>query len=220
MTRLTGIDHLAFITHDIVGTIRFYRDLLGLRLVAGIGHDGFRHYFFKLADGRTQIAFFEYDGATPMARKFPGDRTSEPRGYDHLSMTVESREDLFALKDKLEAAGVDVHGAVDHGLFWSIYFYDPNNIPLEATWNFMDVADAPAVVDDAPLPIVAEGAEPQPGHWPAPEKTTPPEAMTAKGGNALPLRRELLRQGRVRFKHGLPGDFIALMTDAVRDAND
>lgn len=220
MTKLTGIDHLAFITDDIVGTIRFYRDLLGLRLVAGIGHDGFRHYFFKLADGRTQIAFFDYDGAAPMVRKFPGDRTSEPRGYDHLSMMVEHREDLFALKDRLEAAGIDVHGAVDHGLFWSIYFYDPNNIPLEATWNFMDVTDAPAVVDDAPLPIVAEGAEPQPGHWPEPRKTTPPEAMTAKGGNALPLRRELLRQGRVRFKRGLPGDFMALMAHEARDTDD
>ena len=75
---LQGINHLAFITDDMVTTIRFYRDLLGMKLSAGIGHDGYRHYFFQLADGVTHIAFFEYEGATVMQRKFPGDRTSLP----------------------------------------------------------------------------------------------------------------------------------------------
>ena len=52
--KLQGIDHLSFITEDITGTIRFYRDLLGMELFAGIGHDGYRHYFFRLGDGKTQ----------------------------------------------------------------------------------------------------------------------------------------------------------------------
>ena len=38
MSNLTGINHLAFITDDMVKTIRFYRDLLGMELTAGIGH--------------------------------------------------------------------------------------------------------------------------------------------------------------------------------------
>ena len=205
---LIGINHLAFITEDIVGTIRFYRDLLGMELVAGIGHDGYRHYFFRLGDGATQVAFFEYDGARPMARKFPGERTGAPLGFDHVSFTVESRDALFGLRDRLEAAGLAVHGAVDHGLFWSIYFYDPNNIPLEATWQFMDVVEAPAVVDDAPLDVVAEGSQPQPGHWPEVSEPTPDAEMTAHGGNGLPLREELLAQGRVRFRDGLEPGFV------------
>lgn len=205
---LAGINHLAFITKDIVGTIRFYRDLLGMELFAGIGHDGFRHYFFRLGDGATQVAFFEYDEAQPMVRKFPGNRTEQPLGFDHVSFTVGSREELFALKDRLEAAGVSVHGAVDHGIFWSIYFYDPNNIPLEATWEFMEVVNAPAIVDDAPLPIAAEGPEPQPGHWPEVTDPTPASAMTAHGGNALPMRERLLAEGRVKFTDGLDPDFI------------
>ncbi len=40
---LTGINHLAFITDNLEKTIRFYRDLLGMELVAGIGHEGYRH---------------------------------------------------------------------------------------------------------------------------------------------------------------------------------
>jgi catechol 2,3-dioxygenase-like lactoylglutathione lyase family enzyme len=208
---ITGINHLAFITKDITATIRFYRDLLGMDLVAGIGHDGYRHYFFRLGDGATQVAFFEYDGARPMVRKFPGDRTDEPLGFDHVSFTVTSRQDLFALKDRLEAAGFPVHGAVDHGLFWSVYFYDPNNIPLEATWEFMEIVEPPAVVDDAPLDIVAEGVGPQPGHWPQVSQPTEAAEMTAHGGNALPLREGLLAAGRVRFKTDLEPDFVELM---------
>jgi catechol 2,3-dioxygenase-like lactoylglutathione lyase family enzyme len=206
--QLTGINHLAFITDDMVATIRFYRDLLGLRLSAGIGHDGYRHYFFRLGDDATHIAFFEYDGATVMTRKFPGNRTSEPRGFDHVSFTVATREELFALKDRLEAAGIEVEGAVDHGIFWSIYFYDPhNNIPLEATWEFMQLVRMPAVSEDDPLAVAAEGAEAQPGHWPEAVRHTPVEKMRAQSGNGHPMREHFLRHGLARFRDGLPAGF-------------
>ena len=206
--KLLGINHLAFITDDMVTTIRFYRDLLGMKLSAGIGHDGYRHYFFQLGDGLTHIAFFEYDGATVMNRKFPGDRTSLPLGFDHVSFTVDSREALFALKDRVEAAGIEVEGAVDHGLFWSIYFYDPhNNIPLEATWQFMDLEQTPAISEDDPLAIAAEGASPQPGHWPAVETHTPRSDMRALVGNGKPMRDDFLAKGLARYSDGVPQDF-------------
>lgn len=205
---LHGINHLAFITDDMVTTIRFYRDLLGLQLSAGIGHDGYRHYFFQLGDGATHVAFFEYDGATVMHRKFPGDRTSEPLGFDHVSFTVNTREELFALKDRLEAAEIEVEGAVDHGIFWSIYFYDPhNNIPLEATWQFMELEQMPAIAEDDPLAIAAEGAGMQPGHWPAVEKSTQAPEMRASTGNGQPMREQFLEQGLARFSDGLPPGF-------------
>ena len=106
---LKGIDHLAFITNDMEKTIRFYRDLLGMELVAGIGHQGYRHYFFKFGD--NQVAFFEYDIAKPMEQKFHGSPTDKPLGFDHVSFIVDSCEDRFRLKDKLEAAGFEVTGA-------------------------------------------------------------------------------------------------------------
>ena len=62
---LSGINHLAFITDDMEKSIRFYRDLLEMELNSGVGHDGFRHYFFKF--GEAQVAFFEYAGARPAA---------------------------------------------------------------------------------------------------------------------------------------------------------
>ena len=212
---LQGINHLAFITDDMVTTIRFYRDLLGMKLSAGIGHDGYRHYFFQLGDGETHIAFFEYDGATVMKRKFPGNRTSEPLGFDHVSFTVDSRDRLFALKDRLEAAGIDVEGAVDHGIFWSIYFYDPhNNIPLEATWQFMQLVRMPAISEDDPLAVAAEGAEAQPGHWPAAERVTPAAEMRALTGNGHPMREYFLEQGLARFGDDLPPGFAQSLSVA------
>ena len=197
---MQGINHLAFITDDMAKTIRFFRDLLGMQLTAGIGHDGYRHYFFRLGDEATHVAFFEYDGAVPMNRKFPGNRTQEPLGFDHVSFTVDSRETLFGLKDKLEAAGIDVHGAVDHGLFWSIYFYDPNNVPLEATWEFMELTDTPAIEDDDPMGIAAEGSGPQPGHWPDVKNHTPVSQMVAGSGNGEPMRNSFLTRGLARYK--------------------
>ena len=144
-----------------------------------------------------------------MKRKFPGNRTSEPLGFDHVSFTVNSRTELFALKDRLEAAGIEVEGAVDHGIFWSIYFYDPhNNIPLEATWQFMALIKTPAITEDTPLAIAAEGAEPQSGHWLSVKRPKPESEMLALDGNGAPMRNDFLRQGLACFVEDLPAGFI------------
>jgi catechol 2,3-dioxygenase-like lactoylglutathione lyase family enzyme len=193
---LTDINHLAFITNDLIKTIRFYRDLLGMELSLGMGHGGFRHYFFKT--GHNYIAFFAYNGAQPMRKKAHGAWTPEPLGFDHVSISVATKQDLFALKDRLTAAGVEVSEAVDHGVTWSIYFFDPNNIPLEASWDCLELIHTPAVEDDEPLDIVAEGAGPQPGVWPEVTHPTPPEQMTAQPGAGWSMRASFTRHGLAR----------------------
>jgi catechol 2,3-dioxygenase-like lactoylglutathione lyase family enzyme len=57
MNKFTGINHLAFATGDMENTIRFWRDLLGMRLIGGIGRGRLRQYFFELSD-HDMIAFF------------------------------------------------------------------------------------------------------------------------------------------------------------------
>jgi catechol 2,3-dioxygenase-like lactoylglutathione lyase family enzyme len=187
-------DHVAYITPDLEKTIRFYRDLLGFPLVTGVGHEGFRHYFFQV--GESLIAFFHYEGARPMEYdKFHGEPTERPIGFDHVAFTVDSKEELFAMKDRLEAAGIPVHGAVDHGLFWSIYFFDPvNNLPLELTWNFFEFTSLPAIYEVDPLPVAQEGSAPQPGHWPEVVSPTPPERMTARPGNGYLMRPTFVQE--------------------------
>ncbi len=203
MTKITAINHLAFITPDLPKTIRFYRDLLGMELEAGIGHDGFRHYFFRFGD--NMIAFFEYEGAQPMEKKHHGVKSTKPLGFDHVSLTVGTKQDLFAMRDKLEAAGIEVTGAVDHGTIWSIYFFDPlNNIPLELSWECLEITNGPAISDTEPLDIAAEGSSPQPGYWPEPTRHTPPEEMLAWPGNGYDMRRAALEEGRARLVEELP----------------
>ncbi|HET7540797.1 MAG TPA: VOC family protein [Polyangiaceae bacterium] len=160
----TGFHHLAFITSDLQATLRFYRDLLGLRLVLAMGADGVQHYFFELTP-RDRIAFFAWDGASPMEPKRPGVPTRAPRGFDHLALGVATRDGLLAMRSRLDSAGVAVEGPIDHGLSWSIYFKDPNNIDLEIAWTSVALEE-PLLCDPTAPPAALEGSEPRPEAWP------------------------------------------------------
>jgi len=46
----TGIHHPAFVTGDLDTTIRFWRDLLGKRLVYTLGEPGIRQTFFAVSE--------------------------------------------------------------------------------------------------------------------------------------------------------------------------
>ena len=51
-----GLNHLALITDDMDTTTRFWHGVLGAPLVATIGTEAFRHYFFDVGHGAT-VAF-------------------------------------------------------------------------------------------------------------------------------------------------------------------
>ena len=194
-----GINHLAFITNDMDKTIRFYRDLLRFPLVAGVGHGEFRHYFFQITP-QDSIAFFAYDEASAMLGKPHGMATREPLGFDHVSIGVETKADLFALKDRLEVAGIDVSEAVDHGFIWSIYFFDPNNIPLEISWQYMEILNPPVMADPNPVTSALEGSEPVPGHWPEVTDPTAPEHWRAFPGAGYEIGKKGLKEKRTRLR--------------------
>jgi catechol 2,3-dioxygenase-like lactoylglutathione lyase family enzyme len=174
MTKLTGVNHLAMVTGDMDRTIRFWRDLLGLRLVAGLGEPGYRHYFFEISP-TDLIAFFEWPGVDPAEERDHGYPNRGPVIFDHVSLGVETDDDLWDLKDRLTAAGFNVSGVVDHGFIHSIYSWDPNGIPIEfsAPVEGRDVRRTPRMADREPTATAREGAEPQPGHWPRDYPSTP-----------------------------------------------
>ena len=174
MVRFNGVNHLAMATGDMDTTIRFWRDLLGMRLVAGLGQPGYRHYFFQISD-YDLIAFFEWPGVTPVAPKDHGQPVRGPYIFDHVSFGVESESDLWDLKDKLEAAGFRASDVIDHGFIHSIYTFDPNGIPVEFSHNVegVDVRRNPSMRDSAPSQVTPEGPEPQPGKWAEVTRPTP-----------------------------------------------
>lgn len=175
MVRFNGVNHLAMATGNMDETVRFWRDLLGMRLVAGLGTQGYRHYFLQI-DGRDLLAFFEWPGVKPVPPKAHGEPVAGPFIFDHVSFGVESEEQLWVLKDRLAAAGVPVSEVIDHGFIHSIYAHDPNGIPIEFSANVpgRDVRADPVIADDQPTATAEEGPEPVAGRWPAVSRSTPP----------------------------------------------
>ena len=176
MVKYNGVNHLAMATGDMDKTIRFWRDLLGMRLVAGLGRPGYRHYFFEISENDL-IAFFEWSDVEPIEEKEHGRPVKGPFAFDHVSIGVETEEDLWNLKDKLVAAGIWVSEVIDHGFIHSIYAHDPNGIPIEFSHNVkgIDVRKTPQMADKAPSEITREGPEPHPGQWPPVASPTPKE---------------------------------------------
>ena len=164
--RWRGINHLALVTGDMDATVRFYHGVLGARLVATIGTEAFRHYFFELGEQQT-VAFFEYRHAEPA-------RFAKPAGvpdhrapqFDHLSFNLADERALEALRRRLKAHGCEVTDVVDHDVMRSIYFHDNNGIALEASWWVVDPTgrdadhgDRRLFGDPDPVPAVRELAE-------------------------------------------------------------
>jgi catechol 2,3-dioxygenase-like lactoylglutathione lyase family enzyme len=188
MVKYNGINHLAMVTGDMDGTIRFWRDLLGMRLVAGLGRPGHRHYFFQINE-RDLIAFFEWPGVEPAPEKEHGYPVEGPFIFDHVSIGVEEKLDLLELCDLLQAAGFWVSEIIDHGFIHSLYSFDPNGIPIEFSWNVpgVDIRKRPSMVEKSPSSVTKEGPEPQAGHWPPVKEPTPADDYEAYPGEGMAL---------------------------------
>ena len=188
MVTYTGINHLAMATQNMDMTIRFWRDLLGMRLVAGLGRPGYRHYFFEISV-HDMIAFFEWPEVEKISEKDHGVPVKGPFAFDHVSFEVAADEDLWDLKDRLEAADIWVSEVIDHGFIHSIYTFDPNNIPIEfsAPVTDVDIRATPKMKDKTPSAIAQEGSEPQPGHWPETSKPTPQSDRKIYHGEGMTL---------------------------------
>lgn len=191
VVKYSGINHLAMVTRDIDMTIRFWRDLLGMHLVAGLGRPGYRHYFFEITE-HDMIAFFEWPNVDAIPEKDHGVPVKGPFAFDHVSFEVEREEDLWELKDRLEASEIWVSEVVNHGFIHSIYTFDPNNIPIEfsAPVPGVDIRKHPKMRDKRPTAVALEGPEPQSGHWPERFEPTPPEDRYAYPGEGMILVEE------------------------------
>jgi catechol 2,3-dioxygenase-like lactoylglutathione lyase family enzyme len=174
MPKYNGVNHLALATRDMDMTIRFWRDLLGLRLIAGLGKPGYRQYFFEIS-AHDMLVFFEWPDVQPIEEKEHGRPASGPFVFDHVSLGVHGEDDLWELKDRLTAADIWVSEVIDHGFIHSIYSYDPNGIPVEFSYHVIgtDVRNEPLMVDQSPSAVAQEGSEPRTDVWPKVKTPTP-----------------------------------------------
>ena len=87
------------------------------------------HVFLDAGMGNV-LAFFELPNSEPKDR----DRNT-PKWVQHIAFEIENYDALLAAKEHVEAQGVDVIGPTNHGIFQSIYFFDPNGHRLELVAN-------------------------------------------------------------------------------------
>ena len=158
-----GINHLALVTTDMDATVRFWHGVLGARLVAHLGNESFRHYFFEFGPQQT-VAFFEYANLRLERFQLPAGVPDRRKvQFDHLSFNLPDENALHELRNRLKAYGCEVTDVVDHGFIHSIYFNDPNGIALEASWwvsdptgRDTDYGDRDLFADATPVPAVEE----------------------------------------------------------------
>jgi hypothetical protein len=76
------------------------------------------------------LAFFELPNQPDMGRD-----ANTPAWVQHIAFEVADIDALLAAKAHIEAQGVEVLGPTYHGIFRSIYFFDPNGHRLELACN-------------------------------------------------------------------------------------
>ena len=156
--QLKRIHHVAYRCRDAKETVEFYQRVLNMDFTVAFAEDQvpstkepdpYMHVFLDAGMGNV-LAFFELPTREPMDR----DRNT-PEWVQHIAFELASYDELLRAKAHVEAEGVAVLGPTNHGIFQSIYFFDPNGHRLELVANTQTAAQmaelrrvAPAMLEE------------------------------------------------------------------------
>jgi glyoxylase I family protein len=158
---LKRIHHVAYRCRDAAETVAWYEKTLGMTYTTAFAedhvpstgaYDPYMHVFLDCGGGNV-LAFFELPNQPEM-----GKDPNTPAWVQHLAFEVENEAELLAAKAHLEAQGIDVLGPTWHGIFKSIYFFDPNGHRLELACNIGTAEQYAELKAVAPL-MLAEWAQ-------------------------------------------------------------
>ncbi len=137
--QIEKIHHVAYRCKDANVTAQFYKRVLNMDLLGAAAEDmvpstrepdPYMNIFLD-AGGGNILAFFEVPNSPPMQRD-----PNTPAWLQHIAFQVRDLHALTEAKARAEADGLEVTGPVDHTIFQSIYFFDPNGHRLEvAAWS-------------------------------------------------------------------------------------
>jgi len=134
IVKVEQIHHVAYRCRNAKETVEFYQKVLGMDFLMAMAEDKapstkspdpYMHVFLDAGNGNI-IAFFELPNSPPMGRD-----PNTPEWVQHIAFRVKDLAALEQAKARAEAAGLDVVGPTDHGVFKSIYFFDPSGNRLE-----------------------------------------------------------------------------------------
>ena len=136
--KLERIHHVAYRCKDAAETVEWYGRVLGMDYTTAFAedhvpstgaYDPYMHIFLD-AGGGNVLAFFELPEQPAMGRD-----ENTPEWVQHLAFEVADEAALLAAKAHIEGQGIAVLGPTYHGIFKSIYFFDPNGHRLELACN-------------------------------------------------------------------------------------
>ncbi len=128
LVKITEMDHIVLRCQDVEKSLRFYHELLGLKLErVELWREGKVRFPSARLNDDTIIDLFATK-QTPIAR-------DGLRNQDHFCMVIEPT-DMNELKAKFEAMGVEIQSGPgtrwgSHGDGTSLYIYDPDNNVVE-----------------------------------------------------------------------------------------
>lgn len=131
---LQGVHHVAYRCKDAKETVEFYDRVLGMAFTTAFAedhvpstgaYDPYMHIFLNAGNGNI-LAFFELPEQPEMGRDL-----NTPEWVQHIAFKVADEATLLKAKQHIEECGVEVLGPTHHGIFKSIYFFDPNGHRLE-----------------------------------------------------------------------------------------
>ena len=135
---LKRIHHVAYRCKDAKETVEFYQRVLNMEFTVAFAEDQvpstkepdpYMHVFLDAGMGNV-LAFFELPTQPDMDRDH-----NTPAWVQHIAFEVEDYDALLAAKEHIVAEGLNVIGPTNHGIFQSIYFFDPNGHRLELCAN-------------------------------------------------------------------------------------
>jgi catechol 2,3-dioxygenase-like lactoylglutathione lyase family enzyme len=136
--QIEKIHHVAYRCNDAKETVEWYKKNLNMDFILAFAEDyvpstkafdPYMHLFLDAGNGNV-LAFFELPTQPKMGRD-----ENTPKWVQHIALKVKDRDALIEAKAHLEQNGIDVLGITNHGIFHSIYFFDPNGHRLELAYD-------------------------------------------------------------------------------------
>lgn len=120
------VGHVHLKVADIDRSLAFYRGVLGFQLVTAYGSGA---AFLAAGDYHHHLGIniWESKGGSPPA---PG-----TTGLFHFAVLYPTRATLADALRRLNAAGVELDGAADHGVSEALYLHDPDGNGIELYWD-------------------------------------------------------------------------------------